>query len=81
MNDKAMAELLLKNGANIEAEGKMEETPLMKAVDKRNAEMVQLLISKGANLQTRNYYSQTPFDVAVEERFMTFESLVLLSLK
>ena len=51
---KDVVEILLENGANLEATTMNGATPLMRAVESSKPELVQYLIEKGAKVQVEN---------------------------
>ena len=59
-----MIEYLLKNGANIEARGEINETPLMESISSGNIEAVTLLLQNGADHKVKNDFDQTVLDIA-----------------
>jgi ankyrin repeat protein len=48
IGDQAIADLLLKNGAQPDFEDENKCTPLSRAIEKRNVAVVQLLLAQGA---------------------------------
>lgn len=70
-NNSRLVELLIKNGATVEAEqpGEDGETSLHSAADKGNLEIVRLLLDAGGKsvLNTFDYISLTPLMRAVEQ--------------
>ena len=62
----AMICLLLKAGANIDAQDKNGATPLHRAVRTRCAPAVKCLLDAGANPTIRNKPGSTPFHLAVQ---------------
>lgn len=75
-----MVELLLKNGANVNAKNKFNYTPLHKAVfnfmgadpdEKQYTKIVNLLIEKGANLDAQDGNGTTPLMGAVKNSKLT----------
>ncbi len=58
------AKVLLAAGANVNARGDDEQTPLMLAVKRNYPEMVQLLIAAGADVNAKNNKEQTALDIA-----------------
>jgi ankyrin repeat protein len=67
-----IAEGLLENGADIDAQDLFGRTPLHKAV--RDAEMVAFLIAQGADVNVTDVFGRTPLHQAVSYP----ESVVLL---
>jgi hypothetical protein len=63
-----VAEILLAHGADINAKGINEYTPLGTAVSSGQVEMVKYLLSKGADVNARAIYGCTPLYTAVSER-------------
>jgi ankyrin repeat protein len=69
-----MAELLIANGADINAQRNDRWTPLHQAANMELAESAELLIASGANINAKSYYlqtrerrgAQTPIEVAIE---------------
>ena len=66
LGHKEIVELLLENGAEVNAKGLADWTPLHLAAHNNNEQIVQLLIAKGAevNLYTSPGFGGTPLDVA-----------------
>ncbi|KAF3205365.1 hypothetical protein TWF106_001130 [Orbilia oligospora] len=60
-----VVDLLLKNGAYIEARGHQEMTPLSSAVQDGQLDMVELLLTNGANIEARDSQARTPLLLAV----------------
>ena len=61
---KAIAELLIANGADLNAKGVDEWTPLHGVVDYGNEEIVALLIAEGADVNAKDKYESTPLHIA-----------------
>ncbi len=59
-NSKGIVELLLKNGANIEAKDDKERTPLMYASSSNAKEVVEVLLKNGANIEAKVSNGWTP---------------------
>lgn len=64
-NDIHSVEVLLKNGAEIDAIGDMGNTALHYAVDCTNSQMVPLVLSFGASCNIRNEFGDTASEWAV----------------
>jgi ankyrin repeat protein len=62
--DKPMAELLLRSGADVNAENNSSEVALHYAALHGHKEMVQLLIDHGANVNVKNDAAATPLAAA-----------------
>lgn len=62
----AMIRLLLKAGANVDAQDKNGATPLHRAVRTRCAAVVKCLLEAGADPTIRNKPGSTPFHLAVQ---------------
>ncbi|KAN0068811.1 hypothetical protein V8E54_012980 [Elaphomyces granulatus] len=67
IGDKAVVELLLKNGAQPDFEDEMGWTPLSRAIEGEHAVVAQLLLAKGAKVNYRYELSQTPLSRAAEK--------------
>ncbi|KAF8564346.1 hypothetical protein P879_02573 [Paragonimus westermani] len=65
-NGVEMVPMLITHGADINAKGNNEESPLFVAVRFGEFEMVNVLIENGANVNLINAYSMTPLMVACE---------------
>jgi len=65
-NQVAMIELLLKAGAEINAQDKNGATPLHRAVRTRCAAAVKCLLEAGADPRIKNLPGSTPFHLAVQ---------------
>ena len=63
--DIRIIELLLINGANINAQNKYGDTPLIRAASSGNKAVVQLLLNKGANKDTQNSKNETALSKAL----------------
>lgn len=59
--------LLIEAGANVNAKGNYEDTPLHIAAKKSNNKVIDLLINAGADQNAKNYYEQTPLMLAVSK--------------
>ncbi|XP_035677312.1 uncharacterized protein LOC118416329 [Branchiostoma floridae] len=59
-----VAELLIKNGADLEARGRFDRTSLHVASECGQTEVAELLIKNGANLEARDYLQSTPLQEA-----------------
>lgn len=63
-----MANILLKNGANVNAVDSDKNTPLHLAAQRSESEdLVRLLIKSGADVNLKNEYGKTALDVAISE--------------
>lgn len=54
-------ELLISNGANLNAVSSYDDTPLSKAVRAGNEDAVELLVSKGTNVNTLDSFGRRYF--------------------
>lgn len=63
----AIAEALLKSGADIEARDSKGETPLRRAVNCGQERMVRVLLAHGANARSRDKRGVSPLDIARQE--------------
>ena len=72
-----IVQLLLTNGASIEAVDKDNETPLCFAVWKGHTHTVELLLSKGASIEATNYYKNTPLHRAARYGHTSIVELLL----
>ncbi len=66
-DDTEGAELLIKNGANVNAPGDMGETPLHVAVSQGNRKLIKALLSAGAKTDAVSEFGKTPLDCAAEK--------------
>ena len=60
-----VCKVLLENGANVDGDGDVPETPLHHAAENGHLEIVELLIKNGANVNFPDENHQTPFHGAV----------------
>ena len=69
-------QILINEGADINAPDATDDTPLHSAVWKGNPKVVQILIHYGANIDVTNYYDDTPHAIVLqlEARFKYEES-------
>jgi ankyrin repeat protein len=65
--DTEVMSLLLKAGANIEAQDADGDTPLSWAAENRNVEAVQFLLRAGAKTESRNHSQETVLYVAAKQ--------------
>ena len=64
--NKEVAELLITEGADVNAKNKAGITPLHGAVQTGNKEIAELLIDKGANVNVKEMDGGTPLDLILE---------------
>ncbi len=64
--DRAMVELLLKEGAEIDEKTKWGETPLHHAVTFGHVEVVKLLLANGADPFMEDRLQRSPFSIAMQ---------------
>ena len=62
-----VAALLIEKGANVNARGVNQKTPLHWAAFAGNTEVAALLIEKGADVNARDVNQKTPLDWAVSQ--------------
>tara|TARA_Y100001968_G_scaffold181491_1_gene166189 strand:- start:125 stop:628 length:504 start_codon:yes stop_codon:yes gene_type:complete len=67
-SDKKIVELLIANGAHVNAGDILRRTPLHMATLMGHKELAELLITKGADINVRNSYGETPLDWAIEHK-------------
>jgi ankyrin repeat protein len=72
-----IAQLLINNGANVNAQNKDGNTPLHKASEHGNTEVAKLLIENGANVNAQDKNGLTPLHVAI--RYFTEIALLLIN--
>ena len=66
--NKAIAELLISHGADVNAADVNQNTPLHWAARNGLADMAEMLVNHGASIDVANRYGQTPKDLAMEHR-------------
>lgn len=59
-----MAARLVASGANVNARGLDDDTPLHDAASNGNIRLVKLLVERGADIHAKNKKGKTPVDVA-----------------
>ena len=62
---KKLAELLIAQGANVNAKNNQGDTPLHLAVPSNNKELAELLIAKRVDVNARDNYGHTPLHLAL----------------
>ncbi|KAK8017381.1 cyclin dependent kinase (Pho85) [Apiospora rasikravindrae] len=62
-----IAEILISNGADIEASDCFGQTPLWEACHYRRTGLVEILLRSGANTEVRDWQGRTPLMIAVKE--------------
>lgn len=72
----AVAELLVQQGAEVDARDAHKETPLHYAVREGSRATVEFLISKGADVNARNQSGSTPLTFAVNQGYPKIEELL-----
>jgi len=73
-----IARYLIDNGANIEARTNYQETALIVAARKNNAEIVELIVNKGANVNTKRYDGETALSLATQNNSIKIVHLLVL---
>lgn len=63
----AMVELLIQNGADVNAQGADGETPLHVAIGAENEKIAEVLIKNGADLNAKDRSGRTPLHLATEQ--------------
>jgi ankyrin repeat protein len=66
LGHESLVQLLLENGANIEATDAYFRTALSVAVEEKHEDIVELLLSKGANVKTEDLYGNQPLIYAIQ---------------
>ena len=62
-----IAELLISNGASLEAKNHKDQTALQVAAFWNNSNIVKLLLSRGANVDARDMLKRTPLHLATQQ--------------
>jgi ankyrin repeat protein len=73
----AVAQLLLANGAQVNARGLREETPLHMAMYDGHREVAEVLLASQADLDARNTAGETPLHLAVRKGYRDLVELLL----
>ena len=66
-SDLEAVQILIRAGANVNAQGEMDETPLHVAVRQRNVLMVTAMLEAGARTDIRSEFGDTPKELALSE--------------
>jgi ankyrin repeat protein/acetyl esterase/lipase len=75
--DKELVELLISNGADVNAKNKWGRTPLRWAIYNRDKVMIKLLVSKGADINMKDEDGVTPLHlIAMSDRKDIVEFLI-----
>jgi ankyrin repeat protein len=74
---KAIIQVLLEKGANINAVDGYEKTPLYLASENGHIEVVQLLLENGANVNAADHFGETPLNQASENGHIEVIQLLL----
>ncbi|KAH8125519.1 ankyrin repeat-containing domain protein [Trichoderma asperelloides] len=72
-----MVQLLLNQGANVEATDNDGDRPLHFAVQKREADITRLLLHQGANIEAKDSYGETPLHITASEGDVDLARLLL----
>ena len=77
-NSKEIAEMLIKSGANLDAQNKgtRDETPLMCASRYGSKEIVRMLLDVGANVDLQNEQGMTAYSVALQYKHMEIAEML-----
>ncbi|KAI0144132.1 hypothetical protein F4776DRAFT_661226 [Hypoxylon sp. NC0597] len=75
--NRAVVQMLLDNGADIEAKDEMLSTPLFEAVYRNHEDVIRFLLENGADINARNGNGQTALQVAADRGYGTIVDLLL----
>jgi len=64
--DRAAVDLLIKNGANVNAIGDMSQTPLHVAISQKDEYIVRSLLNAGARIDIRSEFNETALEKALK---------------
>ena len=67
-NEKELVEVLIDQGADINARNRDKESPIHIAVQKQNKEIVSILLESGADINAEDYMRRTPLLFAVKNK-------------
>ncbi len=71
-----VVQLLLANGADVNAEDKYDRTPLLNATTLGHKDVVELLIVRGADVEAKDVWGQTPLGEAARRGHMEIFELL-----
>lgn len=76
LGDVAVMNLLLNNGADINAVNKAGRTPLHAAAEHNSPQMALFLLMRGADANIKDKIGQTPMDLAMSHGYKDFEDIL-----
>lgn len=77
MKKTDFAELLIKQGVDVDKAGWEKRTPLLYAIDEDDSKMINLLLKNGANLEYNEYFDKTPLLYAADfQKYIAAETLL-----
>lgn len=73
-----IAELLLKNGANVNARDDYRKSPLHKATIQEEENAAEVLVKYGANINAKDKMGYTPLHIATNDGQSILDNVLLL---